>query len=274
MVVEVVITAPCAPPPPPPPPHGAQPTSTALVPSTPEPPAVVAPFPPDTVPVPPLSVPKPPAPPVTPAPPPPPPPPRLRVAFPPLAGAPPPVADVTPPAPPLLAKEEASPPFPPSAKVGLASAVTKATPANMVPDSNARRGALRPMRAGVTLIARATPEATGAVGLRASARAACEPKRNERIHPTPTTTRPGKPGRAPRCLPPPRLRWPNAKGGIAPDQFADEVLALDGDGLLRSGHASRRSCRGAGATGSARAKRRQGSRVGFILISITRISCG
>jgi hypothetical protein len=38
--------------------------------------------------------------------------------------------------------------------------------------------------------------------------AACDVRdrnRCERIHPTPATTRPGKPGRAPRCLPPPRL---------------------------------------------------------------------
>src|SRR4029077_7532078 len=32
-----------------------------------------------------------------------------------------------------------------------------------------------------------------------------ERNRCERIHPTPATTRPGKPGHAPRCLPPPRL---------------------------------------------------------------------
>jgi hypothetical protein len=38
--------------------------------------------------------------------------------------------------------------------------------------------------------------------------AACDVRdrnRCERIHSTPATTRPGKPGRAPRCLPPPRL---------------------------------------------------------------------
>ena len=74
----------------------------------------------------------------------------------------------------------------------------------------------------------------------------------ERIHPDPCNGTAGKPRPCATPPPPPRLVWGQATRRIAPDQFRMGCLGAEDGCLLHSRHASRRSSRKGGATGSAR----------------------
>src|SRR3954468_24913642 len=75
-------------------------------------------------------------------------------------------------------------------------------PMHTLPSSAARRDGVRAPGAAIRMAT--WPIETSDPG-RSAECAVRETNVCERIHPTPATTRPGKPGHAPRCLPPPRL---------------------------------------------------------------------
>ena len=90
----------------------------------------------------------------------------------------------------------------PSTAYAAPGASTASAPMQTPPSSAARVDAAR--APGAVIRMAILPIETPDFGRNA----ACDVRdrnRCERIHPTPATTRPGKPGRAPRCLPPPRL---------------------------------------------------------------------